>query len=113
MIDFNLDYKYPVKFDEVDLILQQLDILFDTVHGEVLGEIGYGTNYSEFLYNLQMSNDDIRDRVMEDIKTIQTFGYSYDVNVTILMGTENDIVLIQITFSKGNRSFTKDLKILK
>ena len=48
MIDFNLDYDNVVKYDEVDLILQQVDILFDTSRGEVLGDVSYGTNYSDF-----------------------------------------------------------------
>ena len=100
MIDFNLDYdESPIKYDEVDLIIQQVDMLFDTSRGEVLGDISYGTNYSDFLYNLQISNE--------------LFGYTYDVKVDILMGSENDIILVKISFQNENDYFDKSYKIVK
>ena len=37
MIDFNLDAGSPTKTGDVALILQQIDMLFDTTPKEVLG----------------------------------------------------------------------------
>lgn len=112
MIDFNLDYDYAIKYDEVELILQQVDILFDTSRGEVLGDVSYGTNYSEFLYNLQISNDDIKYTIERDLSSLYLFGYNYDVNVSILAGSENDIILVKIDFYKDDEYFNKTYKIV-
>lgn len=113
MIDFNLDIDEPIKFDEVELIKQQIDILFDTYPGELLGDVSYGTRYSDFLYNLQVSNDDIKYTIIKDLNTLELFGYNYNVDVNILSGTENDIILIKIAFQKDDDSFIQTYKILK
>lgn len=113
MIDFNLDFNEPIKYDDVDLILQQVDILFDTSRGEVLGNISYGTNYSDFLYNLQSSNDDIKYTISRDLSTLELFGYTYDVNVDILQGSENDIIIVKISFQRDSDYFDKIYKIVK
>ena len=112
MIDFNLDYDDAVKYDEVDLILQQVDILFDTSRGEVLGDVSYGTNYSDFLYNLQLSNDDIKYTIEQDLSSLELFGYEYNVDVSILAGSENDIILVKISFLKDGDNFNKTYKIV-
>lgn len=112
MIDFNLDYDDAIKYDEVELILQQVDILFDTSRGEVLGNIYYGTNYSEFLYNLQVSNDDIKHTIEQDLSSLYLFGYNYNVEVSILAGSENDIILVKINFYKDEFYFDKAYKIV-
>jgi hypothetical protein len=113
MIDFNLDGDYPIKYDEADLILQQVDILFDTTPGEVLGDISYGTNYSTFLYNLQLSNNDIKYTIEQDLNKLELFNYTYTVDVNILMGSENDIILVNITFTNPENQFNKTYKIVK
>lgn len=111
MIDFNLQNGLPYENDEVRLILQQIDILFDTNPGEVLGHVGYGTSYSEFLFNLQSSNNDIKQTIMSDLSTLELFGYMYDVDVNILMGSENDIILAKIIFQKDDNYFELPFKI--
>lgn len=113
MIDFNLHSGKPVENNEVQLILQQIELLFDTNRGEVLGDIGYGTSYSDFLFNLQASNSDIKRTIMNDLSTLELFGYEYDVNVNLLMGTENDIILVQIAFQKDDNYFEFPFKITR
>jgi hypothetical protein len=112
MIDFNLDYDDAIKYDEVELIIQQVDMLFNTSRGEVLGNISYGTNYSEFLYNLQVSNDDIKYTIEQDLSLLYLFGYNYNVEVSILAGSENDIILVKINFYKDEFYFDKAYKIV-
>lgn len=113
MIDFNLDFGDPIKYDEVDLIKQQVDILFDTYPGELLGNISYGTKYSDFLYNLQVSNNDIKYTISRDLNELELFGYNFDIDVNILAGTENDIILVKISFQKEEDYFIQTYKILK
>ena len=112
MIDFNLDYGEAIKYDDVELIIQQVDLLFDTSRGEVLGNVAYGTNYSDFLYNLQTSNDDIKYTIERDLDTLELFGYNYNVDVNILAGSENDIILVKIAFYNENAYFDKTYKIV-
>ena len=111
MIDFNLEQGDPTINEEEALILQQLEILLDTYPREVLGNDKFGTNYSEFLYDLGLSNQYIEQTILSDINSLQLFGYSVNVNVEILEGTLNDIILVRIVFYKGSRSFEKLFKI--
>lgn len=41
MIDFNIEHGYPILNNDADLILQQIEILFDTTPGEVLGSVDF------------------------------------------------------------------------
>lgn len=113
MIDFNLEQGSPSVNDEESLILQQLDVLLDTYPKEVLGYDKFGTNYSEFLYDLSITNHYIEQTILSDINSIQLFDYNVDVNVELLQGTLNDILLVRIVFYKGNRSFEKTFKVTR
>lgn len=113
MIDFNIDYNEPIKDYEVDLMLQQIDILFDTIPGEVLGDVNFGTDYDRYLYNLNISNEGVRSQVMTDLNTLELFGFTPTVNVYFLQGTENDIIMIKINLSKQGEVYEKIYKITK
>lgn len=101
MIDFNSSSSSPLLEFEGDLVLQQIDMLFDTRKGDVLGEYNYGTDFERFLWNLQISNNAIS-RYVENVirSTIDLLGFNLDVNTTILYGTSDDIILIQVGIRK-------------
>ena len=111
MIDFNIDKGLPVKNSDVDLILQQIDVLFDTVPTEVFGDESYGTTYDKYLYQLHISNDGLKNEVLSDINSLQLFGYTPEVEVYLLQGTEQDIALIDITLKRYNETYNKVYKI--
>jgi len=111
MVDINLSEGAPIINDNVSLIIQQIDTLFDTAYREVHGAPYYGTRYDEFLYNMNMSNDAIAYQVECDLADINLFGFIPTVNVTILEGTINDIILISITLSKNDEVYEKTYKI--
>ena len=111
MIDFNLTSGAPIKNNEVDLIIQQIDILFDTNLKEVLGFELFGSKYDEYLYKLQVSNEYLKQTVQSDIESLELFGYKPDVNVHLLQGTEQDIALIEIILTKDGDSYTQIYKI--
>lgn len=111
MIDFSLtDYK-PALNSEVDLILQQIDILFDTNVNEVLGEENFGSHYDKYLYDLQISNEGLKQEVLSDIMSLELFGWEPDVEVYLLQGTEQDIALINIILKNGLEIHEKTYKI--
>lgn len=111
MIDFNINAGAATKSRDIDLILQQIDILFDSIPGEVFGSEDFGTQYDEYLYRLNLSSEDIKANVMSDINSINLFGFIPTVEVYLLQGTEQDIALIDIQLQRGEENYNKTYKI--
>lgn len=113
MIDFNIDLGSPIKDRDIDLILQQIDILFDTIPGEVLGDTNFGSVYDRYLYNLQVSNIGISNQIMSDLGSLELFGFTPDVQVYFLEGSENDIIMIKIILTRDREIYEKIYKVTK
>ena len=64
----------PVLSSDVELLLQQIDILFDTTPREVFGHEEFGTTYDDYLYNLQISGESLADAVLNDLNTLDLLG---------------------------------------
>lgn len=111
MIDFSLDKNVAVKNNDIDLIMQQIDMLFDTTPREVLGYETYGSDYERFLYNLKLSAFAIEQIVYSDITSLNLFNFTPTVKAYILQGTENDIILVDITLSRQGEIYNKSYKI--
>lgn len=111
MVDFNLDVGDPVKKNDISLILQQIDILFDTKEKEVLGYEDFGTKYDTYLYDLQVSSDELKYEVMQDLQSIELFGFTPTVEVYLLQGTEQDIALIDIILTREDENYRRTYKI--
>ena len=113
MVDFCL-YEKGGKSSlntEVDLIIQQIDILFDTTPTEVLGDDQFGTNYDRCLYEVRMSAANLKTIVENDLDSINLFGWNKEVEVHLLQGTEQDIAIINIILSKGIETIQKTYRI--
>lgn len=113
MVDFSLYKKsgQATVNTEVDLILQQVDMLFDTTPTEVLGEENFGTMYDKYLYEMKLSSDNLQSIISSDLNDLNLMGWDYNVEVYLLQGTEQDIALIEITFKKGIETIQKTYKI--
>lgn len=111
MIDFSINTNHPVLNDDVDLVLQQIDILFDTKPKEVLGFEDFGTKYDEYLYDLKVSNEFLKQTVLSDINSLDLQGFVPDVEVHLLQGTEQDIALIEITLTRNEEQYQQIYKI--
>jgi len=107
MIDIKLNEGAPTENRDEQLIIQQVDMLFDTNRKEVFGADRYGTNYEEFLHNLNVSNDAVAYQIEADLNGLDLFGYTPHVEVYFLEGTMNDIMMVQITLSKGSIQYEK------
>ena len=101
MIDFCDTTDAVILDQDVDLIMQQIEILFDTRNGDVLGEYDYGTRFDTYLFNPNIGNRTI-EREVEDYITrnVELFGWQVTIEVEFLVGTQNDIMLMKVTFSK-------------
>lgn len=111
MIDFSLNDEKATLNNEGDLILQQIDLLFDTNKNEVLGEEDFGSQYDRYLYDLQLSNDDLKRNILSDIHDLELFGWKPEVTVYLLQGTEQDIALINIILKSDAGTKEKTYKI--
>lgn len=113
MVDFSMYQKSgsATLNLEVDLLIQQVDILFDTTPTEVLGDEWFGTRYDDYLYDTRLSADNLKTIVEQDLSKINLMGWNYDVEVYLLQGTEQDIAIINITFTKGIETVQKTYKI--
>jgi hypothetical protein len=111
MVDFNIDAGSPLKNGDIELLLQQIDILFDTYPKEVLGSEDFGTQYDDYLYRLKLSAANIKQRVISDISSLELFDFVPDVEVHLLQGTEKDIVLIDINLIRGEEKYNRTYKI--
>ena len=96
---------------EVDLLLQQVDMLFDTTPTEVFTDENFGTKYDSYLYDVRLSAANLQSIVERDLSQLNLMGWSYKVEVHLLQGTEQDIALINIQFYKGIETIEKTYKI--
>ena len=113
MIDFNLNEGAPTLTSDMALVLQQIDLLFDTYPGEVIGDDEYGTTHDDNLNQLNLSNAELRDEIINDISEyVDLMSCSFDVQVYILDGTERDILLINIDLQRDEEVASKSYKII-
>lgn len=110
MVDFDL-YDKPIQNDDVSLIMQQIDILFDTKPREVLGSEQFGTNYEKYLFDLQLSNEALKYTVLNDLNSLDLLGFTPDVEVHLLQGTEHDIALIEINLTRDDEHYQQIYKV--
>ena len=111
MVDFNLEdpesninkennnAKDFQLSNKVDILLQSINLLFETSKDELFGNTEYGTNYEVFLYDLKANSDQITNQVYKDIYSLGSDilgNYKVNVNTILLQGTERDIALIEI-----------------
>ena len=114
MVDFCLSTKGGKSSlkSERDLIVQQVDILFDTTPTEVLGFDGFGTEYDKQLYNTRLSAGNLKSIIDSDLEMLNLFGWSHNTDVYLMKGTERDIVVIDIKFRKGGQTLQKTYNIV-
>jgi hypothetical protein len=112
MVDLSLDTESVIKTTDLDNVIQQIEMLFDTSPFDVIGETTYGSDFDKFLWNLTASNYDIENYIRSRIRNeVNLLGYEVEVNVGIMEGTENDIILIDITISRDGYNYSKTYRI--
>lgn len=112
MRDFSLDNSVVTMSDMSSLILQQIDMLFDTSYGEVLGEPDYGTDFRQYLWDMRASAEDISNYTRSAIAAnVMLFGWDCEVSTSLMEGVNNDIILVTITLRNGNDSIEKTYKV--
>lgn len=112
MVDLSLDNIDVVKTTDLENVIQQIEMLFDTSPFEVIGEPNYGSDFEKFLWNLTASNYDIENYIRSRIQNeVDLLGFTVDVEVNLMEGTENDIILADITISRDGYNYNKTYRI--
>lgn len=110
MIDFTLNINESdslVVDNELEYVLQQIDLLFNTDINEVLGDSDFGSNYDEYLYALNLSNAGLEKKIQDDLDGLNLCGYRTYVSVHIVEGTIRDIAYIDIYLDNGSNDTVK------
>lgn len=110
MIDFAISNKFTddvIISNTLLLVLQQIDLLFNTEPNDVLGDNTFGSNYDRYLYTLGVSNSALETKILNDISNLDLFGFKPSVKVTIVEGTVRDIAFIDITLTGDYEEFNK------
>lgn len=107
MIDFCNTEDAPILVNDIDIVIQQIDMLFDTADNEVLGDEEYGSEFESLLYDISASDSYIERYVEGVLEKIDKRGYSISVKASTHEGTLNDIILIRITLKRGDEAWQK------
>lgn len=112
MIDFNYQDDGTILYQDIDLLMEQLDMLLSTNKCDVLGDENYGQDFEKFLYEMHQSNASIQKYIYDTIDyNIDRRGIPMQVNVDLLPGSERDIILVGITFEYNGSAVTRTFKI--
>lgn len=116
MIDINISAgsnrnEKAILSNELELLIQQVDMLFGTDKGSVLGDNNYGTNYDKYLYTTGISNAALESKILSDLYSIELFNFKPSVNVILVEGSIRDIAIINITFTGEYETYNKTYRI--
>lgn len=114
MIDFNISTEISdniILNNKLQLVLQQIDLLFDTEVNDVLGDTSFGSNYDRYLYTVGISNYALESKILSDIKKLDLMGLNVDVSVSLVEGSIRDIAFIDIKISGDFEDYTKTYMI--
>lgn len=96
----------------IEIAARQTDVLFDTAPGSLLGDLSRGTDFHRFLWELKLPAEDVA-RYAEDAITrfVDMRGVTVSCGCVALMGTDHDILLLDVVFREGDVELTKSYKI--
>ena len=102
MIDFAIDSRIFLN-NEFDIAMQELDLLFNTENTELIGNPQFGTNFEQFLWQLNPSTNDLKRYIQEKVSTaIFLSKYTIDINVDIVSGNYRNIYVVTINVIAPN-----------
>lgn len=111
MIDFNLKEGEPTINDDVACLIQQIDILFDTTPGDLLGDTNYGTDYERYLYDFKTNAETLKEQMLQDLYSLDLLGFTPTVDVYLMQGSERDIAVIDVHLRRNSENYSKSYKI--
>lgn len=111
-VDFALeDNGTGIITDDMQYLKQEINILFDTRRGDLLGDVEYGTDYMHFLYDLKATAAAMEYQMMLDLYKLDLKQFSPTCNVYLMKGTERDIAIIEVNLDRYDEHTTELYKI--
>lgn len=108
MVDFCNTEDAPILEMDVDLVIQEIEMILDTNHGELLGDYYFGSDYDQFLYDLKVSSSYIEQYTRNRLESIcSALGFNLDVIVSIHGGELSDIILVKVNLIKDGIMWQK------
>lgn len=104
MIDLAIDTRVFIT-TKLDEAVQELDMIFNTSNGELIGYPQYGTDFEQFLWQMNDSSSKIQTYVYDKIKdTLFLRDMITNINVETLEGEMRRIYVLHINVSDGTQS---------
>jgi len=108
MIDLCNTMDAVILENDIDLVLQQIEILFDTSPGDVLGDYRFGTRFEDYLFDISLGNHAVASQISSIIRNnVDLMGWDLTVEVDFLAGSQNDILMFRVTLSKDGDAYSK------
>ena len=112
MIDLALDTRIFIN-SELDEAIQELDMIFSTENTELIGYPEYGTNWHQFLWQMDPSPNDLKKYVYEKISDSYFLS---QLNVDLQVFTYDDnfgdmMYVVIVTVSDGQEEKTKTYQL--
>jgi hypothetical protein len=107
MIDLSLSSNVFINnsFDEA---LQELDIILNTKYTELIGYPNFGTDFEQFLWQLNPAVDAIKEYINEKISdTIYLKKFRTEINVNLLKGQYRMIYNLVINIYDSNNKIVQ------
>lgn len=102
MIDLAIDNRVFID-TELDEALQELDMLFNTENTELIGYPKYGTNFEQFLWNMNPSVSSLKSYIEERFAdTFYINKMEHSINIQILNGEYRGIYSVEIVLYDKN-----------
>lgn len=101
MIDLAIDSRVFIT-TKLDEAVQELDMIFNTTNGELIGYSTFGTNFEQFLWQTNDASNMLQTYIYDKIK--ESFFLKdmlTEVNVSTLDGEIRRIYLVKISVSDG------------
>lgn len=96
----------------IDIVLQQIEMLFDTHPGDVIGDYKFGADFEEYLFNTAMGNQMVADKISSLIAShVDLLGWDVHVDVEFMAGTLHDIMVLKVSIYKDNEVYSKIYKV--
>ena len=105
MLDLSLDYKIFIK-NELDAAIQELDIIFNTENTELIGYPTFGSNFEQFLWQMNPSPNALRTYMKEliDNNTFYCRDFDIAIDVKIVEGEYRNIYNVIIVLRSDPKS---------
>jgi hypothetical protein len=90
--------------NEIDLLLQEIRMLFDTENGDVINEPNFGIGLEDMLFEFNLNENQLKRRIDDQIKAYCDIGnLEIKTDVKFFKGSIRDAAQIDI-FINGKRS---------